>query len=378
MSRLQWQEPNLARAPFLNERPVRRLATVLWILFAGVAALAVWSSLASRQQAGDRLAELARLDTETAAARERTATLERELRSANLSAQNERVEYFNQRLSERTFSWGRLLETLSETMPRGVRLIRLSPEGFTKERRGGTEARQSVATTHVALRISGEAEETEALLEFVDRLFQHPAFVRPLLSRESEKPDARIQFELAVSYLPQIASDRAAGAGTVAGATATSAGGPTGVPAGEATTVGRSVVDLAGKDESSPTRGTAKSPAEGAPASTPTLAQKNAASRAPDAAANRTSAWGESRDGEVPDSGTVRDRTRELAGGSGASGQPAGARPGFTAPPGFGGTAPGGARPGTTTPGVGPGPSFPNNVMPTPLRPYASSTGADR
>ena len=38
------------------------------------------------------------------------------------------------RLAERSFSWSGLLEKLSQTMPRGVRLMRLSPEGFVRER----------------------------------------------------------------------------------------------------------------------------------------------------------------------------------------------------------------------------------------------------
>ena len=44
MSQVRWQEPNLARAPFVNERPVRRLAVTLWVLFAIVGGLGVWQS----------------------------------------------------------------------------------------------------------------------------------------------------------------------------------------------------------------------------------------------------------------------------------------------------------------------------------------------
>ena len=74
MSRTRWQEPNLARAPFVNERPVRRLAVTLWLRFALVGGLAAWQAVASRQATSARLAELARLNTEAAAARERVGS----------------------------------------------------------------------------------------------------------------------------------------------------------------------------------------------------------------------------------------------------------------------------------------------------------------
>jgi len=50
-------DPNLASAPFLNARPVERLALFLWVLALVVGGAAYWSTASSRQEAGARRAE---------------------------------------------------------------------------------------------------------------------------------------------------------------------------------------------------------------------------------------------------------------------------------------------------------------------------------
>lgn len=357
MSAARWQEPNLARAPFVNERPVRRLGIALWVLFAIVGGASLWLSQTIRRETGTRVAELARLNSETISSRERAVTLEAELRRADLPAQNEHAEFLNRRLAERTFSWNGLLETLAGVMPRGVRLMGLSPEGFARERGRKVADAETPATTRVALRISGEAEETEALLEFVDRLFEHPAFDRPNLSRESERKDARIQFDLTVDYLPQIAGQpellAAAGDGAAeqgsgapasgrapAASLAEIAAGPAGSEGGvPAADPGR--VQGSGPAVSKLAAGSARRPADEVGRPAPAGAER---------AAGAVSAWGADE----------------------SAGDPAAAA-----------VAPGGrARPGSLSPGVPPGATggtrFPASVMPTPLRPYASAVGGGR
>ncbi len=370
MSRVRWQEPNLARAPFVNERPVRRLGLLLWTLFLIVAGIALWNSQSIRRATTTQIVELNRLHLETRSARERAATLQAELRSADLPAQNERTEFLNRRLAERAFSWSRLLETLTETMPRGVRLLRLSPESFTRERGRGTADLQSPATTRVALRISGEAEETEALLEFVDQLFQHPAFHRPNLSRESEKKDFKIQFELTVAYLPEVANELA-GAATA---------GPIGAAAPASRTQAGPRTTLAGASMGRP------APGSSAPALPAAIPQADGAAGAPTGVERRAGAFGGR---SVPakgerflarDGAGAMEEEKEAAsvdGGAGAvdpmskfAGGAADFRPGATTPRG---SVPGATRPAAPAPGGAP--RFPGNVVPTPLKPYASTTG---
>lgn len=371
MSRTHWQEPNLARAPFVNERPVRRLATTLWLLFAIVGGLAAWQSAASRQSTGDRMAELARLNAEAAASRERAVTLERDLRSADLPAQNERTAFLNRRLAERSFSWSQLLERVTEVMPRGVRLVRLSPEGFASEKRRTGAPARTTATTRVELRISGEAEETEALLEFVDRLFRHPAFDQPNLSRESERKDSKIQFELAVAYLPEVAADSqavAAKAGT-SGSESPLAGAASQVTAaaGAAPSAAGTPAVVAGQAAAPPVAGGRPAQAAGKLGEAPSARSRPAAQPG-----SPPSAWsGGTNIGE--DEPAIDPKDPQAA--AGFRSRTAGATPG--AVPTMGGAA----RPGAQAPqgpATGGGVRFPENVMPTPLRPYASTTGGGR
>ncbi len=382
MSQVRWQEPNLARAPFVNERPVRRLAVTLWVVFAIVGGLGVWQSRASRLQTSTQLAELVRLNSETVQARERAATLERELRAADLPAQNERTEFLNRRLAERAFSWSSLLESLTQVMPRGVRLVRLSPEGFASERQRAGAKPQTAATTRVALRIAGEAEDTEALLEFVDRLFQHPAFDRPNLARESEKKDLRIQFDLTVAYLPEVARELAGGAkGTTPTATATTAatsalaapsGRQPGGAAGSGAPSGAAPAPAAAGNSGLAAGGKPPAPAAGA----------GADRQLPVAGA---SAWGDDRfaggDGKAQADVRGGSAAAPPVNGGRLSGVPVGGVPAGV--PAMGSAAGGGFRPGSQVPPAaappgGSGSQFPNNVMPTALRPYASSTGGGR
>lgn len=364
MSPTRWQEPNLARAPFVNERPVRRLGVALWVLFAIVGGAGLWMSQTIRRETGTRVAELARLNAETVSGRERAVALEAQLRRANLPAQNERAEFLNRRLAERTFSWNNLLETLAGVMPRGVRLIGLSPQGFARQRGRTVGDVETPATTQVAMRITGEAEETEALLEFVDRLFAHPAFDRPNLSRESAKKDDKIQFDLTVDYLPQLAAqpellaaadesgEGRSDAAATGEASAASRAATTGIAAGMAGSAGGVQAVDGGRIPS----------AGAAPGAQAATSRTEAAATKPPAASARRPADGVGRStpgaAATPEFGGSPDEAAVSAPGGRV-------RPGAPVAPGVQPGTPGGAR-------------FPVNVMPTPLRPYASGVGGGR
>lgn len=204
MSRARYHDPNLAAAPFENVRPVQRLSLALWILALLVGAAALWLMAGARRDAGSRQAELARLSAEVTALRTRTVELRAGLEKAQLAERNQRTEFLNQRIAERAFSWNDLFEALGEVLPRGVRVQTLTPQGFGSVRntRRGAAAEVSPATNRILMQIAGEAEESEALLEFVDRLYLHPAFGDPNLSREATKKDERTDFDLSVGYTP--------------------------------------------------------------------------------------------------------------------------------------------------------------------------------
>lgn len=216
---MSFQGPNLAREPFVNLRPIRRAALLLWLAASALAAWNTYAYLRSGAGAAEKAAELEGLNREIVAKRQRLETLDADLRRADLERANLRTLFLNDRIAERAFSWNLLLDRLVETMPRGVRVRRLTPEGFrdVRERRVTRTARgvvmPAVAERRVLIQVEGEAEDGEALLELIDRMFAHPAFDRPNLAREARAKSGTLEFSLEVGYLPAAApAERVAGA----------------------------------------------------------------------------------------------------------------------------------------------------------------------
>jgi Tfp pilus assembly protein PilN len=199
---VSWQAPNLARSRFENLRPLRRISL---LLAACALALTAWNAavwVRTGALGAERSAELARLTSETAEARSRVATLEADLEAADLETENERVEFLNHRIAERAFSWNLLLDRLVEALPAGVRLRQLSPSVERSAAGPRRVAAREREIETVALRVTGEAEGDEALLELVDNLFGNPHFRTPDLAGETTRDDGLVQFSLEVRYLP--------------------------------------------------------------------------------------------------------------------------------------------------------------------------------
>jgi Tfp pilus assembly protein PilN len=198
---------NLARRPFLNSRPVVRTALLLWLigllLLLGNVSL-FWSYLSSsadkRQQIAQGEREIERQDR---AARQ----LQGRLDGIDLERQNEQIDFLNEKIEERTFSWSLLLDRIAEALPNDVRLVRLAPETAEKAAGRGRRSQSTLKSRkvegQVALTITGETRSDEALLRFVDNLFAHPAFADPnLLREERQEQDGLVRFELTMQYIP--------------------------------------------------------------------------------------------------------------------------------------------------------------------------------
>ena len=192
---------NAASRPFLNTRPIRRVATALWIRGRPAGA---------RQ----RLALLARLDRGRARGRpsssrsrprsrerrERQKNLEKAFQGMDLDQLNARIVFLNGKLTERSFGWSDLFERLTEVVPNDVRLHSLNPR-FTFEDTG--ELDNVFRGDRVGLIIRGAAKNDEVILEFVDALFQHESFERPSLQNETILDRGETNFDLGVIYLPE-------------------------------------------------------------------------------------------------------------------------------------------------------------------------------
>jgi Tfp pilus assembly protein PilN len=205
---------DLAARPFVNRRPVVRLALLLWL--AGGALLAgnlwlYWDFLAGR---GDVHAR--RLEVEEAIAIEerRISGLTGELAGYDLEAQNEQVAYLNQRIDQRRFSWSRLFDELAELLPRDVRIQSLTPGSSDSggSRAAARRSADAVDDGRVLLRIEAEARSDEAIFELVDALFADRDFERPNLIQQAAAEGGLVRFSLDTIYRPPAALETAGGA----------------------------------------------------------------------------------------------------------------------------------------------------------------------
>jgi Tfp pilus assembly protein PilN len=197
---------NLARRPFLNSRPVVRVALLLWLLGLALLLVDLWQFLGYRERSADKRERIARSEAEIERQRAALARLQKTLDSFNLEEQNQRVEFLNKQIAERTFSWSQLLDRIAERLPDDVRLNRLAPltgDKAERQRTGSTAARRAAKPSElVPLLITGESRSDEALSSFVDNLFK-PPFTDANPTREEREEDGKtLKFEISVQYRP--------------------------------------------------------------------------------------------------------------------------------------------------------------------------------
>ena len=193
---------NLAREPFVNFRPIRRLTWILWVLAALLLlanTVVYWRHFSGQGQRMDQLEEL-----EAGIERERAeiARLEQELAGLDIDGQNQRAVFLNSRISQRTFSWSHLFDRLAEVLPEDVHLNRVSPRIDWSGSAGRLAASTTGADERVHLGVTGVAKSDTELLALVDGLFSHPSFVRPDLAHEAKRGQQQFDFSMDVIYLP--------------------------------------------------------------------------------------------------------------------------------------------------------------------------------
>jgi len=199
---------NLSRRPFLNTRPVTRVALLLWalggLLLLGNVTL-FWNYLSGSTEKRE---ELARMEEQVEREQEAVGRLEARLAGLDLEQQNEQVEFLNRKIAERTFSWSLLFDRLTATMPDNVRLIQLQPaaisgkEGGRSRSRNAAERAAPLASERVQLIIAAEAKNEEEMYQFVDNLFGD-YFKDPDLLGETQSDEGdRFTFNVHVTYLP--------------------------------------------------------------------------------------------------------------------------------------------------------------------------------
>jgi Tfp pilus assembly protein PilN len=197
---------NLARRPFVNVRPVERLATILWVLGVVLLVANVMLFMGYLTSSQSTRAKLAGLEREVAQEKREVAVLQGNLGKLGLEQQNREVTFLNRKIDERTFSWSLLFNRMAEVLPDEVRLLRLKPANVV-QRDIGLGPRASARELNpppVTLTMHCEAKDDEAVLRFVDNLFAHPAFSEPNLESEERQDSGWLRFDITVQYQPNV------------------------------------------------------------------------------------------------------------------------------------------------------------------------------
>lgn len=198
---------NLSHRPFLNSRPVIRTALLLWLT--GLFLLAInftsfWNYLSG---SADKRAQIQKGDADLAQRDSAVRQLEARLDSYDLGANNEKVDFLNEKIARRTFSWSLLLERIGEVLPNDVRLQQLKPVTESKISANASRTasrRPEGANSAIPLAITGQSRSFEALLRLQSNLFAHPAFRSyPNVSRQTRSDeDNLLTFDLTAQYIP--------------------------------------------------------------------------------------------------------------------------------------------------------------------------------
>ena len=190
---------NLASDPFVNRRPVRRLALLLWLAAFAALAANVWLYAQYYVGSGESAERLAAADERLSAARTEISRLEAQIAGMDLAHQNATVAYLNRKIGERSFQWSALLDRLASLLPDQVRMTALA-----QEKRDRDSDKRAAESTSIPLRLKGEAKTDEGLLAFVDAMYASPHFGPPNLLRERQSESGYVLFEITVSYLPAV------------------------------------------------------------------------------------------------------------------------------------------------------------------------------
>ena len=190
---------NLATKPFANRRPIKRAGVALWsiaLILSVINGLLFWGYQSGSSEGRETLE---RVRSEISTEGETLRALSEELRAFDLQALNPKADFLNERIAERTFPWSRLFDDLVKAMPIQVRLSSLSPRPPDERQRRRRE-RAGEASDWIALDIRGFASNGEALLDFVDALFEHPSFAAPTLLNERRDDGGEVSFALTARY----------------------------------------------------------------------------------------------------------------------------------------------------------------------------------
>ncbi len=226
---------NLARRPFVNRRPVLRLAILLWIAGTGLIIHNIrqftghWSGSAQSREG------FVELERRVAEERQEFNEVKQGLGKVSLQRENQHTAFLNQLIAFRTFPWSALFDDLEKVVPFNVKLHSVRPNVYLKAvpkkpRRKSQRRRPRPATAsrnadreadagdspeqadspaeteplrrdEVALQLAGIAKDEDAVVELIEVLYDSPSFRSPFLPGELIQEGGTVKFSLSTVYL---------------------------------------------------------------------------------------------------------------------------------------------------------------------------------
>lgn len=229
---------NLSRRPFVNRRPVLRVVVILWVL-AGLLVLANLRLFTGYlAESHDIRGKVAEADQALRGELAGLGQLDGQIARISLGEQNRQALFLNSLISYRTFPWSALFDDLEKVIPPQVRLLSIRPvlrlaseealsraeqqareeaRQRSRRRRGrgdeataardelgreespGRNAEDPLASDEVRLELNCVAADEDSLITFLETLYDHSNFRRPLLRNESYS-GRQVSFSMVVLY----------------------------------------------------------------------------------------------------------------------------------------------------------------------------------
>lgn len=179
---------NLAARPYRDYRPVYAVVVVLSLLTAFLMLNNIETYYRYVHETKSTRAEIARVEEQTRVEQQKQESARARLQNLDLSRLDDQTRFINAKLTERAFSWSRLLDELESILADDVRLISVTP---TFDEEGGG----------VRLDLTFQARSADGMITTINRMNLDPQFEDAFPTTETQD-ETGFKFVLTAKYRP--------------------------------------------------------------------------------------------------------------------------------------------------------------------------------
>lgn len=177
---------NLAAKPYRDYRPIWVVVGILSLLTLVLLVNNIRTAYRFFVNTRDTRVEIARVERATNTEKEKAEKIADEITRLDTRRLETRVEFVNEQIAERAFSWSGLLDNLEKVVPDDVRLVTLAPT--------------VTADGPVTLNMTCISRTDGGLVEMIRALNADEHFSNPFPTSESLMEGGAHQFVLSVTY----------------------------------------------------------------------------------------------------------------------------------------------------------------------------------